>query len=279
MVRSIGFVTFVTLFGSSATPGLPAPQNAGSTLEPPGHVRENSILIELGLLAQTRAFSLQAVGARGQNSVVPISVSSATWNPNEETVTFSLRNDSAKTITAWDVQIRLLPDGSGSLGHGADSYVTAAGLLPGGYHILPGGSVTRTVKLAASLSAISAGVEVTPTAAIFFDKSIVGDQAFADVVFQRRDRDRLAWQEVVIALEQAVTEKGPNMEALRFALSRIDASLVGIEPDSVRGTARTNLALAISDVQVGRDSAQSRLDSLKTEARKRLVAATTHSRP
>lgn len=213
-----------------------------------------------------------------QNAVVPISVVSVQWDPNEQLVSFTLRNDTDKTITAWDVQIRSGPNSSGaSSGHGVDSYSSAAGVLPEGYHIPPRGTVVKTARLG-SLPDGSTAVEITPLAAIFDDKSIAGDSRFADDVFARRARDRDAWQEVLAILEQARNTDGPGEEVLRLALSRVDDSLRRHGKDFVITTTRTNLRLALEDVQKGRDSPGPRLDALADQARRSVAAAVAHSR-
>src|SRR5262245_66559342 len=79
----------------------------------------------------------------------PLLVTAVNYSPAEESVEFTMINESGQTITAWNVAIRARrPDGSiaKSGGFGTDSYLSAAGVISRGNHINPHDSLTMRVK-------------------------------------------------------------------------------------------------------------------------------------
>jgi hypothetical protein len=209
-----------------------------------------------------------------QPSIVPILVTAVQVNTDRPTVTFGLQNTSAKAITAWHVSIAV---GNQTSGRGVDAYRSFAGLTKDRSHLAPGGTITVTANLPSQVLESSVTPVITPTCAVFEDKSYAGDGKFADFVFQQRAAELAAWQQVTAALEKARTASAVNLSTLEGLLSTMDGLPASERATIVRQNARTNLSLAITAVRAGRSSAGPKLDSLLNNAHRNLAAAAAHS--
>jgi hypothetical protein len=122
-----------------------------------------------------------------------------------QTVTFTVQNTGTKTITAWDVRMFV---GDATSGYGTDAYRSFAGLAKDtGRHIAPAAVFTATARPSRSRRPSIASQDVTafiePVAAVFADKSSVGDQKQVDFIFQVRAKRLAGWQAAIIKLEHA----------------------------------------------------------------------------
>jgi hypothetical protein len=119
---------------------------------------------------------------------------------------------------------------------------------------------------------------ITPTGAIFADKSSAGDAMFIESVFQSRAAQRTAWRQVLRAFEKAKAERGPLVAALEGALGQIDSKPHDDVGDHVRATARANLQEVMAAAREGDPQAPSLLDFLLLQARQSVAAADAHVR-
>lgn len=223
------------------------------------------------------AIEPQQSGTASLSTEIPISILSASMGSRPDEVVFVVQNVGIKDITAWEVRIEVgTPPETKTGGYETDSYRPFAGVVPCGTHIAPGGTRTIIAKLPVGSEALSPILVVTPTAAVFADKSYAGDEKFATFVFERRAAERAAWLEVVAHLERAEQEPA-GLPGLEAALTQVNSSILRNGDDIVRKTIRANLSVAIRDVREGRASAASKIRSLLDDARRNLAAATIHS--
>jgi hypothetical protein len=212
-----------------------------------------------------------------QRSDIPIRVVSVQPDPSTHKVTFTLQNVGDKAITAWDVVIVF---GEGSVakkgGLGVDAYRSFAGVAVTRNYMLPGALVTATADIPEGADAATPVVAV-PTAAVYADKSFVGDDQFVEMVFNRRAQDRDSWLAVVNDFEAAAAN-GVSLQALEAVRERMDAALSQKPNDAIRRTMmRPNVEAAIAAVRRG-ESPATRFKLLLDEARSNLAAATAHVR-
>jgi hypothetical protein len=232
----------------------------------------------------SRQARAQATGTEpGAGSTpVPISVFS---DPDGPAGTFLLQNTGSKAITAWHLAVGA---GGDSGGLGVDAYRSFAGLIPDEAgtsrwgdvtYIAPGASIKVMAGITAGRGRGAAAGVMTPTCAVFDDRSFAGDAKFADFVFWRRGLERAAWSQITGELEKARARGVAGVPTLEAVLATIDGTSRNDGSDVVRQTVRTNITLAIMSVRAGESSAASRLDGFLDEACRSLAAATAHSRP
>jgi hypothetical protein len=226
----------------------------------------------VGALAVLVGSPLAATG-QTQSERVPITVISTSASAGK--VTFLLRNDGRKPITAWQVRIQSSTPSEQTAGYGVDAYRAYAGLTSrSNLSITPGAIVTATAQL-------SNGADdalIVPIAAVFADKTFAGDRTEAEIVFQRRREQRLAWAAVVAELETASRAPTIGLATLQDAVARIDAVQAPESASSIPRLVRTNLTISAGDVQLGRATAPARLASILQHARRNLAVATQHSK-
>ena len=211
-------------------------------------------------------------------SAVPLHIVSIHRLPESWQIEFTLQNVGEKTITAWNVSFTV---GTGKEavtgGYGTDAYRAFAAGDPGSKYILPGRTITAVVAMP-SRADPSAAVTVTPTSAVFADKSAVGDPKNVEFVFQRRAERRDAFLAMIDELKTAL-ENGPTVESLEKLLGRLDQSLAKKPGDPVRAiVVRPSLLMAIKEVAEGRSASEAGLDSLLARMQQDLAAAIAHSR-
>jgi hypothetical protein len=218
--------------------------------------------------------------AQGDSTPVPITVHS---DLGESAGRFLLENTGSKAITAWHLALGV----DHSAGTGVDAYRSFAGLVPDeartsrwgdvGY-IAPGASIRVIASIQDGRGGSSPAAVITPTCAVFDDRSFAGDAKFADYVFRRRAIERDAWREITGALVKARARGVAGVPTLEAVRGTIDATPRNDASDAVRQTVRTNITIAIASIRAGESSADSRLDGFLDEARRSLAAATAHSR-
>src|SRR5262249_46002770 len=116
------------------------------------------------------------------------------------------------------------------------------------------------------------------TGAIFADKTFVGDQQWAERVFQFRAAKLTAWTGVVQELEQLYQPGGPSVDALTTAISHLDSGLRDDAGDSIRKATQTNIRLLMDDARKDPSTVRSHLELLLTLARSSERAAAAHVR-
>jgi hypothetical protein len=146
-------------------------------------------------------------------------------------------------------------------------------------HIAPGASIRVMASVTAGRGRGAAAGVITPTCAVFDDRSFAGDAKFADFVFWRRGLERAAWSQITGELEKARARGAADVATLEAVLATIDGTSRNDGSDGVRQTVRTNITLAIMTIRAGESSATARLDGFLDEARRSLAAATAHARP
>jgi hypothetical protein len=204
---------------------------------------------------------------------IPIAVIGVQVNPLDNTVRFSLRNDGVQTITAWHVRITSRAP-SGATGTGRDGYRSFEGLSADHGHIDPGGTLTTIGPLPAQTELLT----VTPDAAIFRDKSSVGNPKEIEFVFEPRASERAAWSDIVATLNSVIDKGAIGLSHLQRAASRLDQGILKSPDDPVRLNARRNLAIGIDDVARGKALPEVRFAHLLEQARRSLAAADRHTR-
>jgi hypothetical protein len=220
------------------------------------------------------AFAIAIPNQLRSQTAVPLSVVSVHIDRAKNVVEFVLRNDSVKPVTAWQVAITY-PDDSvtGNTGEGMDGYWN--------HHLTPGAVVTHSFRVHPRVSSTPIttpiSVDIQPTAVVYADRSTIGDPKFAEHIFAERAREGRAWQEILAALEMARADTTTGAEPLQLARNRLAAS--NEDPDHPRKRiARAELDRAIEDARLGRVNASARLTEFIEEARKRVSAATAHTR-
>jgi hypothetical protein len=203
-------------------------------------------------------------------TAVPLSIVSVQIDRAKNIVEFVLRNDSVKPVTAWQVAITY-PDDSvtGNTGEGMDGYWN--------HHLAPGAVVTHSFRVHPRASSTPISVDIQPTAAVYADRSTIGDPKFAEHIFAERAREGRAWQEILAALEMARDDTTTGTEPLQLARDYLAASTE--DPDHPRKRImRADLDRAIQGARLGRVNASALLTEFIEEARKRVTAATAHTR-
>jgi hypothetical protein len=211
-------------------------------------------------------------------AAVPLSILSSQIDGRQQTVTFTLQNTGTKTITAWEVAIvaGTEPDARYG-GYGVDSFRSFAGLSQGGSALVPGSTAVVTAPLPSRSNALNP-VVILPRVAIFADTSFIGDDRFAQLIFDGRAAQLAAWRDILHLLEGARNKGIVDSTSLESILAGVNATILRDGPDIVHQTFRANLSQALSNVRTGKEPAASALTRFLDEARQNVAAAAAHSR-
>jgi hypothetical protein len=218
------------------------------------------------------------VGAQsGGRPEVPLSVVSVSPDPTTDKVTFTLRNDSDKPVTAWHVRYVDAAGTTEAGGFGVDafnSYAAGNSNRRGPvYFMEPRSTVSATIDLPRGVD----NVVITPVLAVWADKTFTGSTSEAEQIFARRAAMRDAWNVAVVELEAATKAAGMTPAGLRRAIEALETASATNQSGVLRNV-RLTLSHALDEVTDGRASAPTRLASLVQHARDNLARATAHSR-
>jgi hypothetical protein len=197
-------------------------------------------------------------------------------NADPATVTFLVQNTGVKAITAWHVTIAV---GDESKAFGVDAYRSFAGVADEQMHIMPGAVRSVTTNAPAALAASSSIAVITPTCAIFEDRSFAGDSKFADYVFRRRAAERAGLRQLNLELCQAKAAGPVSLTTLETLLSTMDVTVRSDGGDPHRQSVHANLAYGIARSRSGKSSAVLVLNGLLDDAKRDLAAVEAHARP
>jgi hypothetical protein len=209
---------------------------------------------------------------------LPLSVLSSTVDGDHQTVTFTLQNTGTQAVTAWDVRMAVGTEPDALYGnHGVDAFREFAGLVQGSSYIVPGGTVTATAKLPSGSEHLSP-VVITPTTVVFADTSFIGNDKFAQLIFDRRGAQLAAWRDIANRLQSARASARMDVGTLDALLSEVNTYIERNGADIVRLTFRANLSLAISDARAGRGQPLSVVNRFLADAERNITVAAAHTK-
>jgi hypothetical protein len=222
-------------------------------------------------------------------SVFDVAIIDTAWEGKD--LEFALRNQTAQSVTAWEVMFELLyPDGSTErTAVSVDGYAEYEGLRRGNERpvVIPASGEVRTRVRLPGWPRHPAPI-VPPKAAVigvvFADLTAAGHAIFLSRVFDSRRQICDGWAAVIAALEPATVRDTPGS-----ALAELDA----VEADRFPRSAATidpyaDARFAMTKVRAQLRGAKNRAErvppketvhSALVEARKELAAAQRHSRP
>lgn len=209
--------------------------------------------------------------AQGGQANLPMSVIASSYSQTQQSVQFTVLNESNRTVTAWEVSIIAKgPDGTRlqSKGWATDSYLSAAGLTTG-FHINSGETVTRSVPFAAPQDAV---LVVEVTAAILSDGAAFGDPRDIEFVFRLRKRDYDTWTEILTVLRE-VSRSDTGLTALQASEERLTAALTRDKENPRLINALQNVRMAVADAEQGRANPVTRMQLLINDFERHLAAA------
>jgi hypothetical protein len=165
-------------------------------------------------------------------------------------VEFRLTNRAAQAVTAWKVTLTLhLADGrTDESALMTDAYLAYAGLGDSRDQaaIVPAhGSTQWTTGISTPPSIGVVSIEARATAAVFADRTSVGETSDTQRVFQLRNRDCQAMESVSLALREAML-KAKGRDALRLALANLSKADTADSDHFEKRGMRRNLELALA---------------------------------
>jgi hypothetical protein len=196
---------------------------------------------------------------------------------------FRLTNRADQAVTAWKVGITLhLADGTtDETNLLVDAYLVYAGLgdARDDAAIVPAHGSTQWSTYLSPLRPVGIdSVDIRLIAAIYADRTALGDLGHTEDMFRARDRDCRAMADVIDALRVALL-KANGDDALRLALERLNSSQQSDYEHLDKRAMRRNLQLALNKHPSIKVSAGDFLREWALTMEARWQAANTHRQP